>query len=126
MAISGRDMETNHVRPLIQATGPGSNEWALSNFLNEVKILSKLEHPNIIEILAAFQEMGTAYYVMPYISGTSLDKVSMPMAEAEIRTILMAMLDALEYLHSRTPILLHRDIKPANILLTPDGTPHPY
>ena len=125
-AISNRNTTTFCVQALTRGTGPGSYEWALNNFLNEAKILRKLRHPNIIEINTAFKEMGTAYYVMPYISGTSLDKVSMPMAEAEIRTILMAMLDALEYLHSRTPILLHRDIKPANILLTPDGTPHPY
>ncbi|MGN1309765.1 MAG: ankyrin repeat domain-containing protein, partial [Akkermansia sp.] len=122
-AISNRNTTTFCVQALTEGTGPGSYEWALNNFLNEARILSQLEHPNIIKIKTAFREMGTAYYVMPYISGTSLDKVSMPMAEAEIRTILMAMLDALEYLHSRTPILLHRDIKPANILLTPDGTP---
>ena len=121
MAISGRDMETYHVRPLIKATGPGSYEWALSNFLNEVKILSKLEHPNIIEILAAFQEMGTAYYVMRHISGTSLDKAATPMPEAEIRPLLVTLLNALEYLHSLN--LLHRDIKPANILRKPDGSP---
>ena len=121
IAISGRDMETYHVRPLIKTTGPGSYEWALSNFLNEVKILSKLEHPNIIEILAAFREMGTAYYVMRHISGTSLDKAATPMPEAEIRPLLVTLLNALEYLHSLN--LLHRDIKPANILRKPDGSP---
>ena len=32
-----------------------------------------------------------------------------------------AVLDALDYLHSRTPPILHRDIKPANIIVTPEG-----
>jgi len=31
------------------------------------------------------------------------------------------LLDALDYLHSRTPPILHRDIKPANIIVTPEG-----
>ena len=125
--IATRNTTTFCVQPLTGGTGPGSYEWALNNFLNEAKILRKLKHPNIIEIITAFREMGTAYYVMPYISGTSLDKTldktSMPMPEAEIRSLLVTLLGALEYLHSLKPILLHRDIKPANILLKPDGSP---
>ncbi|MGN1310029.1 MAG: serine/threonine protein kinase, partial [Akkermansia sp.] len=126
-AISNRNTTTFCVQALTRGTGPGSYEWALNNFLNEAKILRKLKHPNIIEIITAFREMGTAYYVMPYISGTSLDKTldktSRPMPEAEIRSLLVPLLDALEYLHSLKPILLHRDIKPANILRKPDGSP---
>ena len=125
--IATRNTTTFCVQPLTGGTGPGSYEWALNNFLNEAKILRKLKHPNIIEIITAFREMGTAYYVMPYISGTSLDKTldktSMPMPEAEIRSLLVTLLGALEYLHSLKPILLHRDIKPANILRKPDGSP---
>ena len=122
-ALSNRASTTYRVQPLTEGNAAGSYEWALRNFLNEARTLSSLEHPNIIRIFTAFEELGTAYYVMPHISGTSLDKVRYPMPEAKIRPILLAMLDALRYLHSRTPVLLHRDIKPANILLRPDGTP---
>ena len=122
-ALSNRASTTYRVQPLTEGNAAGSYEWALRNFLNEARTLSSLEHPNIIRIFTAFEELGTAYYVMPHISGTSLDKVRYPMPEAEIRPILLAMLDALRYLHSRTPVLLHRDIKPANILRGPDGTP---
>lgn len=120
-ALSHRDSKTRCVQPLTEGTGPGSYAWALRNFLNEARILSKLEHPNIIKVITAFSALGTAYYVMPYVSGTSLNKASVPMPESEILPMLSDLLDALEYLHSKN--LLHRDIKPANILRSQNGTP---
>lgn len=120
-ALSHRDSKTRCVQPLTEGTGPGSYAWALRNFLNEARILSKLEHPNIIKVITAFSALGTAYYVMPYVSGTSLNKASVPMPELEILPMLSDLLDALEYLHSKK--LLHRDIKPANILRSQNGTP---
>lgn len=120
-ALSHRDSKTRCVQPLTEGTGPGSYAWALRNFLNEARILSKLAHPNIIKVITAFSALGTAYYVMPYVSGTSLNKASVPMPESEILPMLSDLLDALEYLHSKN--LLHRDIKPANILRSQNGTP---
>ncbi len=99
-------------------------EWAVQNFLNEARTLAKLRHPNIVTVLQAFVESGTAYYVMPYIEGYSLDtyrqKFGIP-AEAWLRELLSSLLPALDYLHGKG--LLHRDLKPANILMTAEGVP---
>ncbi len=100
----------------------GSFEWAMKSFLNEARTLAQLDHPNIVQVIRAFEAFGTAYFVMPYIEGESLDKWREANAapdEAWLRRLLGSLLDALQYLHGRR--ILHRDIKPANILLSRKG-----
>ncbi len=100
--------------------------WALASFLDEAKILTRLNHPNIVRVLTAFKVLGTAYYVMDYIGGHPLHEVApapQQMTEEWLLGILRPMLSALGYIHSRPEILLHRDIKPSNILVDPEGTP---
>lgn len=43
-------------------------------FTQEAINLSKLHHPNIVNVLEAFEENNTVYYAMEYIDGGSLDK----------------------------------------------------
>ena len=122
--LAGRDEKTYQVIPRRadeQEEASLTYEKSLDHFLKEAQTLSKLNHTNIVKVNTAFRALGTAYYVMPYVSGTSLNKASVPMPESEILPMLSDLLDALEYLHSKN--LLHRDIKPANILHTQDGTP---
>ena len=99
-------------------------DWALNSFLNEAKVLTRLKHPHIVPVLAAFKALGTAYYVMEHINGTPLHECAPPadsMTEAWLLPVLRKLLGALDYLHTQN--LLHRDIKPANILITPAGEP---
>ena len=99
-------------------------DWALGAFLNEAKILTQLNHPNIVPVLTAFRELGTAYYVMNYIGGKPLHKAApQQITEKWLLGILRPMLHALHYIHTLPEVLLHRDIKPDNILVTPEGTP---
>ncbi|MDO5465331.1 MAG: ankyrin repeat domain-containing protein, partial [Akkermansia sp.] len=99
-------------------------DWALNSFLNEAKVLTRLKHPHIVPVLAAFKALGTAYYVMEHINGTPLHECAPPansMTEDWLLPVLRKLLEALDYLHTQN--LLHRDIKPANILMTPEGEP---
>ena len=50
-------------------------ERFLNKFIKEARTISKLEHPNIIRILDIFMENGTAYYVMDFIEGESLEDI---------------------------------------------------
>lgn len=120
---AGRDTQTLHIGALSNKQA-GEYKWALENFENEARILTRLAHPNIVQILSIFTAFGTAYYVMPYISGTALHTAAPApneITEDWLRPILLDLLGALAYLHSNE--LLHRDIKPDNVLITAGGAP---
>lgn len=99
--------------------------FGLSRFLEEAKILFQLSHPNIVHVRQFFEENNTAYIVMDYYEGMSLDehiiKLGRALTEAETLKIILPLLDGLKHVHAKG--LIHRDIKPANIYLTRDGRP---
>ena len=118
-----RDMNSLKVGPWGE-TKKDEYDWALKRFLNEAKILSRLSHPNIVPILAAFKALGTAYYVMPHVEGTELQKAAPAPDDitAEwLLPVLEKILSALGYLHAQR--IIHRDIKPNNILMNATGEP---
>ncbi|MBP5515559.1 MAG: serine/threonine protein kinase [Bacteroidales bacterium] len=90
-------------------------------FVNEAKTLAKLHHAGVVEILDVFNENNTAYMVMSFIEGRSLQSIvdeqgSMPYADAV--NYIAQVTDAVAYIHEHH--ILHRDIKPGNIMITPD------
>lgn len=122
-SFSRRDNLTYKVTP----TGEemvSTFDWALDRFLQEARTLSRLQHPNIVRVKAAFKALGTAYYVMDRVKGRELHEAAPPpgqITEAWLRPVLEEILKALNYVHSQN--LLHRDIKPTNILV--DENCHP-
>jgi len=102
--------------------------WSLENFSKEAAMLASLRHHGIVPVLRSFQALGTAYFVMPFLEGGTLDDLIQErrvegriFAEEELVGLLERILDALAYLHDRG--IYHRDIKPANILITNEGVP---
>lgn len=95
-----------------------------NKFYREALRLYKLSHPNIIRVYDRFEENGTAYYVMDYISEGSLSdrlkQMKKPFSSVEVFRILDTLLSALAYLHQQD--MLHLDLKPANIMLTAEGS----
>ena len=90
----------------------------LNKFIKEARTISRLDHPNIIRILDIFEENGTAYYVMEYIDGYSLeDKVNRQGALSENEAIgyIKQVGNALDYIHQNR--INHLDVKPANIMV---------
>ena len=87
-------------------------------FLKEARTIARLEHPNVIAIYDVFEENNTAYYVMEYIEGESLQNTldrRGALDNSLAKSIITSVCDALRYIHSRN--LLHLDIKPANIMV---------
>lgn len=88
-------------------------------FIAEARTLHQLSHPGIVKVHDVFEENGTAYYVMDFIDGESLDSVikrhNGKLPEDVVRKYLGDVSDALSYLHQRNR--LHLDIKPANIMI---------
>jgi serine/threonine protein kinase len=96
----------------------------LDLFLAEARTLARFTHPNIVRVSRYFEANGTAYMVMSYEEGTSLNrflrKVAQP-DEAYLKAMVEPLLEGLQEVHAAG--FLHRDIKPSNIFLRADGTP---
>jgi len=90
----------------------------------EREALTRLKHPNIVELIDFGQTKDGIYYlVMPLIEGVRIDRF---VRENNIDTRGVARLfadiaDGLQHIHVRG--ILHRDLKPGNILVTPEGIP---
>ncbi|SDE74976.1 serine/threonine protein kinase [Thermus arciformis] len=93
-------------------------------FLLEVRALSRLFHPGIVQVLDLGEEEGRPYFVMELVEGGSFDRLG-PFEEGlEGERILEAaqkVMEALAHLHTQG--ILHRDLTPKNILLTREGHP---
>ena len=99
-------------------------KWGLTRFLEEAKMLALFNHPNIVAVRRFFQANGTAYLVMDYCDGESLDAIIArggPLSNAQLESMLFPLLNGLEEIHRTN--FLHRDIKPANIYIRRDGSP---
>ncbi|KAL4359175.1 hypothetical protein HN51_018889 [Arachis hypogaea] len=91
----------------------------------EVKTLSLLSHPNILNAHCCFTVDHRLWVVMPFMAGGSFQSIishSFPdgFSEPCIAFILRETLNALSYLHSQGH--LHRDIKAGNILVDSNGS----
>ena len=98
--------------------------WGLSRFVSEAKTLAKFDHPHIVKVQTVFELNNTAYMVMAYEEGRSLEEAyrfRQMSDEAELKRMLFALLDGVEVIHAAG--FIHRDIKPANIYLRPDNSP---
>ncbi len=90
--------------------------------LEEARVISRLDSPHIVGVHDAFLENNTAYIVMEYLEGQSLQErieAQGPLPPHDVYRIAMAACDALTEVHMQS--LLHRDISPDNIMLTVDG-----
>ncbi|CAI4223109.1 unnamed protein product [Auanema sp. JU1783] len=91
--------------------------------LNEVNLLSRIDHPNIISYYDSFEEDGILMIEMEYADGGTLAqylaKSQTFLSEEIITDLMVQMLSAVSYLHDNS--VLHRDLKTANIFLTADG-----
>ncbi|MDE7455802.1 MAG: serine/threonine protein kinase [Prevotella sp.] len=112
-----RDESTSHVT-LSTKSNQELVERFRRKFLKEARVISKLHHDHIVQIHDIFEENSTAYYVMDYVEGESLDDkikregyLSEPQALAYIKDAA----SALAYIHSKS--INHLDIKPGNIML---------
>lgn len=93
-----------------------------AKFVKEAQTIAALNNPHIIHIHDIFEENGTAYYVMDYLSGGSLSDLVQRdgvLAEATALGYIRQVADSLSYIHARN--INHLDIKPSNVLIDGNG-----
>jgi len=97
------------------------NPEARQRFEREAKTISALNHPHICVLHDIGNEDGTAYLVMEFVQGETLEsrlqKGPLPLKQALEAGVQIC--DALEKAHRAG--IVHRDLKPGNIMLTPSG-----
>lgn len=106
-------------------------------FMNEARIASLVQHPNVVGVQDVHEFRGEHLLVMDYVDGTSLSRL-MTRAAAEKRAIPLGVsayvvaqaLRGLHAAHEQNDVdgrplgIIHRDATPHNILLGADGSVH--
>uniref|UniRef100_A0A453DSY7 Protein kinase domain-containing protein n=1 Tax=Aegilops tauschii subsp. strangulata TaxID=200361 RepID=A0A453DSY7_AEGTS len=96
----------------------------LREFLNEVRLLLKVQHRNLVSLLGCCAAAGQKMLVYPYFPNGSLDHI---LFDREKRVqldwpkryqIILGLARGLLYLHEESPVkIIHKDIKASNVLL---------
>lgn len=112
-----RDVDTSNVSVGTQSK-VALIEKLKKKFIDEAKALSELKHPGIVGVSDVFIDNNTAYFVMNFIDGRSLEdmvRAEGPLDEKRALGYIMGVCDALRYVHRNNR--LHLDIKPGNIMV---------
>ncbi len=100
--------------------------WGLRKFFDEARLLAQFSHPNIVSVRRVFETNGTAYMLLDFIKGATLEKwlqgLDSPPTQEELDLIAGPLLNALELVHANRS--WHLDVSPENIMIrSADGQP---
>ncbi len=111
---------------VVSYTGAVKDQFSfgVESFLREAKTLARFEHhPNIVTVRDFFKTNNTAYMVMSYIEGLTLeqylDQIGGRLPYDKAVDIIMPVMDALKEVHAVG--VMHRDISPDNIFIDSNG-----
>lgn len=111
---------------------PTGSSDCYKRFSTEMKICSRLDHPNIIKIFSVGEWNKIPYIEMEFIDGIALDeliKTHGQLPPAVCCAIALGIAKALKYAHKHEFLvngkkyhgIIHRDLKPANIMVSKNG-----
>ncbi|KAG6798454.1 calcium/calmodulin-dependent protein kinase type 1 isoform X1 [Apis mellifera caucasica] len=84
---------------------------------NEIRVLRRLTHPNIVQLLETFEDKHKVYLVMELVTGGELfDRIveKGSYTEKDASGLIRQVLEAVDYMHDQG--VVHRDLKPENLL----------
>jgi serine/threonine protein kinase len=98
-----------------------SNDRVVARFHREMKLVGRLDHPNVVRAFDADQIHKVLYIVMEYVPGYSLGERLKKGPIPALEMIDYAVQAALGLAHAHDQGIVHRDIKPSNMLLNREG-----
>ncbi len=98
-----------------------ANRRVVGRFQREMKMVGRLDHPNVVRAFDADQIAGSIFIVMEYVPGKSLGqllKLKGPLPAASVVRYAAQAARGLGHAHAQG--VVHRDVKPSNILVGDD------
>lgn len=117
----GRD-----IRVTPKSNGDSDYQWAKRKFYGEARLLAQFNHRNIVSVQRIFEANNSAYIVLDFIEGGTLEawlrSLRSPPTQEELDLIAGPLLGALELVHDNRS--WHLDVSPENIMIrAADGAP---
>jgi serine/threonine protein kinase len=94
----------------------------LDQFYVEIRVLTDLKHPNVIELADVYETADRIFIVMEVMNGGELFDYVVEkgtLSETEASVIVRKITSAIAHMHAKG--IIHRDLKPENLLLTDKG-----
>ena len=119
-----RDMNSRDEQSMVlrDATGNSLVMKYRRAFMREAHNLARMKHPGIVNVFEVIETNNTAYIVMEYIDGGSLDEYIAQrgrLPETEALACFEPVCDAMCYMHAQR--MLHLDMKPKNVMRDEEG-----
>ena len=95
---------------------------ALQRLMKEARVLSRLDHPNIVRSIDIGEAAERVWFVMELVEGQSCKQLLIDRGPFPLREVLLiGEKVALALGHAAAAGVVHRDVKPGNVLLAKDG-----
>jgi serine/threonine protein kinase/PBP1b-binding outer membrane lipoprotein LpoB len=110
---------------LEKETTSAQQEAQKNAFDSEAKFLTEIKHDGFLQVFDYFSDTDSQYLVMESVDGKNIGDIIKKgenlVALADIVDWGEQMLDALDYLHKKTPPVIYFNVKPPNVHLTSRG-----
>jgi len=98
------------------------SERSVSRFFREMKIVARLDHPNVVRAIDADVHEGWPYIIMEYLEGDDLERHYARRGPLPPNEVIGYMAQAARGLaHAHEKGVIHRDVKPTNLFLVKTG-----
>uniref|UniRef100_A0A7N4V264 Protein kinase domain-containing protein n=1 Tax=Sarcophilus harrisii TaxID=9305 RepID=A0A7N4V264_SARHA len=109
-----KEKKTHEIVALKKLKMKNKKEGFPMNFVREINLMQKVQHPNIV----AIREIIVMNYVEQDLR-KFMNTMKQPFLPEEVKTLMIQLIRGVKYLHDNW--ILHRDLKPSNLLLSNSG-----
>lgn len=121
LVVCARQVELDRLVAIKTIYGGARGADMRARLDREAKILARLRHPNIVQVLTLIPAGDDLAMVMEFVDGTTwAEELGRRPGVERILSVLGQIANALEYLARQR--ITHRDLKPSNVLIAVDGT----